>query len=169
MRSIVCRIVWDNSRITQTTLPAVTYAHAETALVPPQGVAFKDALVPRRGFSRRTGGDRTCKSATAVQNSAARLTLAAIYDFKVNPNSLDKVFLIFLSLGDTDLGLCEELLGNSLMSSKDCLCVVLFRIGNLLNFVGLIFVELLRLKIGCTLARFTNRHILDLARKTGLF
>lgn len=33
------------------------------------------------------------------------------------------------------------------MSSKDYfLCVVLFRIGNLLNFVGLIFVELLRLK-----------------------
>lgn len=87
-----------------------------------------------------------CKSATAVQNSASRLTLAAIYDFKVNPNSLDKVFFIFLSLGDTDLGLCEELLGNSLMSSKDYLYVVLFRIGNLLNFVGLTFVELLRLK-----------------------
>lgn len=81
-----------------------------------------------------------------MQNSASRLTLAAIYDFKVDPNSLDKVFFFFLSLGNTDLGLCEELLGNSLMSSKDYLCVVLFRIGTLLNFVGLNFVELLRLK-----------------------
>lgn len=77
-----------------------------------------------------------CKSATAVQNSASRLTLAAIYDFKVNPNSLDKVF--FISFITRQLGLCEEVMGNSLMSSKDYLCVALFRIGNLLRFVGLL-------------------------------